>query len=159
MSRTKGFYTLKQVAYALDMTPEGVKKALDKQGLTMVKRDREWYIDPAEFHRSERFSNVEISELPKQNKQKPLSTVEVKKGENSPNLAQENKHLKEIIGLKDQQITRLETDKEQWKDQAQKLLLLPPADNKQKATPMLLVAVSLGFLVVIALLITLFFIR
>ena len=92
-----------------------------------------------------------------------LVTVE---GNVSQSLDKENNYLKQIIEIKDKQIEKLEQDKadqkeeaKQWKDQAQKLLLLPPADNKQKATPMLLVAVSLGFLVVIALLITLFFIR
>ena len=166
MTNTKGFYTLKQIAIALNMTPLGAKKALVKKGVSMIKEDRKWYVDPTEFHRIPKFSNIKVDKLETQPPNQPLVTVNPVKGDVAETLSKENNHLKEIISLKDQQISQLKQDKvdqkaetRQWQEQAQKLLLLPPADNKQKATPMLLVAVSLGFLVVIALLITLFFIR
>ena len=163
MSNEQRLYTLKQIAFSLGMTPVGAKKALVKENVSMIKDNGKWYVDPAEFHRATRFSGIKVDKQSAQQPNQQLVTVE---SNVSQSLDKENNYLKQIIEIKDKQIEKLERDKadhkeeaKQWKDQAQKLLLLPPADNKQKATPMLLVAVSLGFLVVIALLITLFFIR
>ena len=84
-----------------------------------------------------------------------LVTVE---GNVSQSLDKENNYLKQIIEIKDKQIEKLEQDKadhkeeaKQWQEQAQRLLLSAPANNKQ--TNWLIVAVLLAFGIVLAVLI------
>ena len=152
-------YTLLQISQALNMTKNGAKKALIREGISIQREAGKIFVDPAEFHRVARFSNVVVVQWEGEQPQKQLVQVHRKMTTSEPNYQQENKLLREELTREKELKIFYKVQMEDWKDQAQKLLLLPPADNKQKATPMLLVAVSLGFLVVIALLITLFFIR
>lgn len=155
MSDEQRLYTLKQIAFSLGMTPVGAKKALLKEKVSMIKDNGKWYVDPAEFHRATRFSSIKVDKQSAQQPNQQLVTVE---GNVSQSLDKENNYLKQIIEIKDKQIEKLEQDKadhkeeaRQWQEQAQRLLLSAPANNKQ--TNCLIVAVLLAFGIVLAILI------
>ena len=133
MANKQVFYTLKQIANALDMTPEGAKKSLEKEGISMQKIHRKWFVDPSEFHRCQRFSSVTVVQDLVEQPNEQLGQVGMKVEAGSDGFSGQIALLKQEIEMRDRRIRELENDRQElreerndWKKQAQTLLLKAP---------------------------------
>lgn len=111
-------YTLGQSAKAVGKAKGTIKNAIDKGRLSASKNDKGQYqIDPAELHR--------VYPLPTE--QGNLNAIIP--SDTPPSNDIEIKLLEAELKHRDEKIRMLEEDRDEWRKQAQSLLLSPPNSN------------------------------
>lgn len=116
-------YTLGQAAKATGKAKGTIKNAINKGRISATQNESgEYQIEASELHRvyspvqnTEQLNDVTPSDLP------PAKAAEIKL------LEAELKH-------KDEKIRMLEEDRDEWRKQAQQLLLSPPKQNGLETT-------------------------
>ena len=109
-------YTARQAATAAGVATSTITKAI-KTGKISAQRDESgaWSIDPSELHR-----------VYPPNAEKPFSKASIEQ-DATPRNTPENRGLERLVETLQEQIRDLREDRDGWRQQAERLVLRPPA--------------------------------